>query len=101
MGQHINNLRAAISNSFYAKASPVPTTVETDDGIDFSGQRGRRDDEPVPQIAAESDMGAALDKLMAVVREAAAGRQDTMDETAWAERCILHRQTIQTISMHP
>lgn len=95
----INALRKAMSEAFYSKASPVPAIVDTDVGIDFSGQRGKRDDEPVPQLAVETQMGDAFDKLLQNLREAASGRKE-MDEASWSQRYTLRKAQVATINMH-
>lgn len=97
--QCINKLRVAISEAFYTAASPVPTTVDTDQGIDFSGTRGRRDDEPVPQIAQKPEVLEALQDLIKVVRDADT-RAETMDPGIWEQRRVLHNREVKYLDMH-
>ncbi|CAE7481272.1 unnamed protein product [Symbiodinium sp. CCMP2456] len=95
----INDVRKALSEAFYSKASPKITTVEQEDGIDFSGTRGRRDDEPVPQVAAEPRVSEALDRLFAVLRECST-RMESIDEETWNQRIRLSKPTRQMIPLH-
>ncbi|CAK0899111.1 unnamed protein product, partial [Prorocentrum cordatum] len=60
---------------------------------------GRRDDEPVPQIAVESGLAEALSKLLQVLREASS-RETSIDEVTWSRRFVLRKPTVETIDMH-
>lgn len=95
----INDVRKALSEAFYSKASPKITTVQEEDGIDFSGTRGRRDDEPVPQVAAEPRVSEALDRLFEVLRECST-RMESIDEETWNQRISLSKPTRQIIPLH-
>ncbi|CAE7454105.1 unnamed protein product [Symbiodinium sp. CCMP2592] len=95
----INDVRKALSEAFYSKAPPKITTVEGEDGIDFSGTRGRRDDEPVPQVAAEPRVSEALDRLFEVLRECST-RMESIDEETWDKRIRLSKPTRQIIPLH-
>jgi len=97
--KYINEVRTTLSEAFYTKAAPVPMPVDDDEGINFSGTRGRRDDEPVPQIAVESGLAEALSKLLQVLREASS-RETSIDEVTWSRRFVLRKPTVETIDMH-
>eukprot|EP00434_Breviolum_minutum_P017821 symbB.v1.2.015730.t1/scaffold1184.1/size176679/10 len=95
----INDLRKALSEAFYSKAPPKITTVEQEEGIDFSGTRGKRDDEPVPQVAAETRVGEALDRLFEVLRESST-RFTSIDEATWNQRIRLSKSNRQVLPVH-
>jgi len=97
--QVINDLRRALSEAFYSKAPPKITTVEKEEGIDFSGTRGKRDDEPVPQVAAEPRVAEALDRLFQVLRETPT-RMHTIDEATWSRRLRLAKSKRQVFPLH-
>lgn len=96
----INAVRESLSEAFYTKPAPVPSTVDADqEGINFTGTRGRRDDEPVPMIAEESRVKEALDDLIKALRGVPA-RMHTIDDETWQQRIVLRRPHLQFFDMH-
>eukprot|EP00931_Biecheleriopsis_adriatica_P048937 TRINITY_DN2828_c0_g2_i1.p1 TRINITY_DN2828_c0_g2~~TRINITY_DN2828_c0_g2_i1.p1 ORF type:complete len:2336 (+),score=540.50 TRINITY_DN2828_c0_g2_i1:45-7052(+) len=95
----VNDLRAAVSEAFFSKAPPKIATVEEEDGIDFSGTRGKRDDEPVPQIADKPRVAEAMNRLLKVLRECST-RMETIDEVTWNRRISLSKSRREVVAMH-
>merc|ERR1712194_502718 len=100
--EHINALRNAISDGFYSGPSVVPQTVEKEDGIDFTGTRGKRDNEPVPQIASDLKVADCLDNLLKVLREVSVRVHNwgPEKEAAWNSRHILQKPLRKIVDMH-